>query len=310
MRALIVAAAVLATACQREAVTTPELSPSSPGDASADARATDARMTAATNGENQPPDAVFRTRPRADGTGVIAGGAAFEVTFNLCQSSDPDPGDDLHFTYDFNGDGVVDVRGHCRSTHRYEVGTYESACTPATACVSDRQPDHMACRTYQVCSQGRERDRAPSPEPTPTPGEQVFVEQTIAGGLTPFASRDAWAFTAEPGSEVTVFVDTVSSATAYWMQTCVSTSTRLPDCLRPESKDRVACSYPPPGGLGCPRKTTVLPPGSRGVYYVIVGGFRFTPSVGQYTATVRAAPGIGALSLALDNSDHPASVEP
>jgi hypothetical protein len=214
----------------------------------------------------------------------------------------------------------VDSLGHCRATRRYEVGPYETGCLGAVACVSDRQPDHKVCRTYQVCAIGRAREGAPgpgptpSPDPTPTPEpsptpEPVFTEQEIAGDFTPFASRDAWAFTAEPGTEVSFVADTVSSETAYAMMACVATGPTWRDCLKPAAKDRTPCAYPPPGGLGCPRKTTVVTGPGRRTYYLVIGGFRFTRSEGLYTVFVRASPGIGRLVLALDNGEQPLSVE-
>src|SRR2546422_3143897 len=51
---------------------------------------------------NSPPTAVFKTTPLAGPGNVIAGGSSFDVTYNLCQSSDPDPDDELKFTFDFD----------------------------------------------------------------------------------------------------------------------------------------------------------------------------------------------------------------
>jgi hypothetical protein len=310
---------VLCAGCRRATVTEPEAPP-----ASGSREGGRATASAATeDGGNQLPTAVFRTRPRPDAAGVISGGSSFEVTYNLCHSTDPDPGDELRFTFDFDGDGTVDERGSCRATHRYEVGTYETGCQTTRACVSDRQPEHVVCQAFPVCAIGRRPDPpapdvSPTPEPTPTPGPTPtptptpdpdrFVEQTIEGDLSPIAARDAWAFEADAATEVFFALDTVSSESAYLMQACVSTSPRVRDCLRPLSHDRPSCAYPPPGGLGCPRRTTVLP--RRGVYYLVVAGFRFTRTPGAYTVFVRAHPAIGRLTLAVNNGDHPASVEP
>ena len=310
---LALAGALGAAGCQERETTT--LAPALPSQA--DEPVGTARAAAGGEGGNTAPAAVFRTRPAADEAGVIAGGSSFEVTFNLCQTTDPDPGDELRFTFDFEGDGNVDSLGHCRATRRYEVGPYETGCVSAVACVSDRQPDHRVCRTYQVCAIGRTRERGPagpspeptpSPQPTPTP-EPVFTEQTIAGDFTAIASRDAWAFTAAPGTEILIAADTVSAETAYAMMACVSTSPAWRDCLRPTSKDRVPCSFSPPGGIGCPRKTTVVPGTVPRVYYLVIGGFRFTRTDGLYTVFVRANPGIGRLVLAVDNGEQPASIE-
>lgn len=312
---LIVSSALaLGLACRRAPVTGPETTAPSQAAAEGDGRA--GAASEADAGGNQPPSAVFRTRPRADENGVIAGGAAFEVTYNLCPSTDPDPGDELRFSFDFDGDGGADERGSCRVTRRYEVGAYETGCTATTACVSDRQPDHKVCRTFQVCAIGRTPDGAPAPVSTPTPGPTPtpspspgrIGQQTVEGALRPIASRDAWAFEADAGTEVFYALDTLSSESAYLMQACVSTSSAFRDCLPHVSKDRVPCSFPPPGGLGCPRRTTMLP--DDGLYYIVIGGFRFTREPGQYSLFVRAQPGIGALGLAVNDSDHPASVEP
>ena len=313
---LVPCALALALACRRAPVTGPETTAPTSTAAGADARA--AASSETDGAANQPPRAVFRTRPRAGEDGVIAGGSSFEVTYNLCPSTDPDPGDQLRFSFDFDGDGTVDERGHCRATRRYEVGAYESGCTKTTACVSDRQPDHAVCRTFQVCAIGRTPEGAPGPAPTPTPeptptpspdpDPERLTQQTVTGQLRPIASRDAWAFEAEGGTEVFYALDTLSSESAYLMQACVSTSGAFRDCLPAVSRDRVPCSFPPPGGLGCPRRTTMLP--ADGVYYVVIGGFRFTQEPGQYSVFVRALPGIGPLGLAVNDSDHPASVEP
>jgi hypothetical protein len=306
VRWLALGAVVALSACSGQAPTAPE-SAAAPPAAAAEGAAGTARALAAAADGNHAPAAVFRTRPRADRDGVIAGGASFDVTFNLCPTTDPDPGDELRFTFDFDGDGTVDELGHCRATHHYEVGVFESRCIPAIACVTDRQPDHRICTSYEICAAGRAAEPTASPSPEPP---EVFGEQRISGDFTPIASRDAWAFTGQPGTEVTLELDTVSAATAYWMQGCISPTTRWIDCLRPVAKSRVTCSYPPPGGLGCPHRTTVLPPSANGVYYVIVMGLRFTRNDGEYRAVVRANPGIGALGLILDNGEGETTIEP
>ena len=94
--------------------------------------------------DNELPSAIFRTSPRADGRGVIPGGFPLEVTFNTCPSSDVDPGDRLKTTYDFDGDGRVDLAGYCRTTYRFE------ASARPRVCITDRQPDHEVCKTYEV----------------------------------------------------------------------------------------------------------------------------------------------------------------
>ena len=107
-----------------------------------------------TSADNQPPAAVFKTRP-ADASGHIAGPSPLEVTFNTCQSSDPDPGDQLKTTYDYDGDGKVDETGHCRRSHVFEAGAGLS-CSEARVCVTDRvlMDGHTVCRSYRVCADG------------------------------------------------------------------------------------------------------------------------------------------------------------
>jgi hypothetical protein len=261
--------------------------------------------SAAATDDNQPPYAVFRTRPRADEEGVIAGGSSFEVTFNLCQTRDYDEGDELRFSFDFDGDGNVDELGHCRAKRRYEVATFESACFTAVACVTDRQPEHKICQTYQVCLNGRAREPAPSTSPEP----EVFEEQHVEGDFRAFGATDAWAFTAQPGTSVSLALDTVSAPTAYWMLGCISTTSTWAGCIVPVSKSWAACTYPPPLGVPCPSRTTVLPANPGGVYYLMVGGIRPTRTPGQYTALVQASPGIGRLTLFRDNGEAPDSIE-
>jgi LSD1 subclass zinc finger protein len=101
---------------------------------------------------NLPPAAVYKTNPPADDRGRIAGTSPLAVTFNLCQSSDPDPGDELKFTYDFDADGTTDSLGSCRTSHTYDRGADSIKCATSRVCVSDRQPDHGVCREYEVCA--------------------------------------------------------------------------------------------------------------------------------------------------------------
>src|SRR5687768_15500984 len=107
------------------------------------AGASDARAAAMSMADD-PPNAVFRTRPRADSEGVIPGTLPLEVTFNTCPSSDLDAGDRLKTTYDFDGDGTVDLAGHCRATHVFEVSSRPRVC------VTDRTPGHEVCQSYEI----------------------------------------------------------------------------------------------------------------------------------------------------------------
>lgn len=107
---------------------------------------------------NDPPDAVFRTTPPADSEGVVHGMSPLEVTFNMCPSTDPDPGDVLKFTYDFEGTGIRE-RGACRGTHLYTAAFGQPREFLATVCTSDRQPEdgHWVCKTFTVDVTGGER---------------------------------------------------------------------------------------------------------------------------------------------------------
>jgi len=102
---------------------------------------------------NQPPIPVFKTTP-FDVALKITGKAPFTVSFNMCQTSDPE-GDELYFEMDFDGDGSFDFKGitgfHCRADHTYALGTY----TDVKNCVYDRDAQHVAlhddiCRKYTV----------------------------------------------------------------------------------------------------------------------------------------------------------------
>src|SRR6266581_778982 len=162
------AVAFFSGSCQDEHPATPDVPAAAPA-----AREGTARATGQNDG-NQPPTAVFKTTPPANDESVIVGGHSLDVTFNLCQSSDPDEGDELRFWFDYDDDGTQDEYGHCRATHHYQVGEFDSACVFSKACVSDRQPGHAVCHTYQVCTFGKPRPTAspaggPGPSPSSTP---------------------------------------------------------------------------------------------------------------------------------------------
>lgn len=90
------------------------------------------------------PTGVFKTKPAANALGEINGYFPLTVTFNLCRSTDPDPGDQLRYTFDFDNDGVIDFRGTCRVDYTYFVPS------SAKVCVSDRQPDGEVCKVYAI----------------------------------------------------------------------------------------------------------------------------------------------------------------
>src|SRR5262245_24524324 len=116
---------------------------------------------------SDPPNAVFKTAPAADPTGFIGGAAPLDVTYNMCRTSDDDPGDELKFRYDFEGTGRFE-RGRCRETRAYAAG-----CRRPTVFTSDRQPDHELCKTYLVCAD------APGPS-----GPQLPEFLTCTAGAT------------------------------------------------------------------------------------------------------------------------------
>jgi len=107
--------------------------------------------------DNEPPAAIFRTSPPADEHDQIWGVSPLTVTFNLCRSRDADVDDDLKFTFDFEGDGVVDFRGSCRASAVYSTGRRNQRCDwRPEVCVSDRNriDGHRICRSYEVCVVG------------------------------------------------------------------------------------------------------------------------------------------------------------
>lgn len=140
---------------------------------------------AAGSADNQPPVAVFKVRPSADAGGRISGASPLHVAFNTCQSSDPDAGDELKTTYDYDGDGEVDFAGHCRQTHAFESGSGQ-ACSLAKVCVTDRvlMEGHTVCKTYEVCVDGGGGPSQPGPTPPPA-GQWVFAQANGASWTQP-----------------------------------------------------------------------------------------------------------------------------
>jgi hypothetical protein len=141
-----------------------------------------------TSADNQPPAAVFKTRPATDASGHITGPSPLEVTFNTCQSSDPDPGDQLKTTYDYDGDGKVDEAGHCRQSHVFESGS-GLGCSVARVCVTDRvlMDGHTVCRSYQVCADGGGPGLPGGSTPPPSEG-WVFTQANGASWTQPSGS--------------------------------------------------------------------------------------------------------------------------
>jgi hypothetical protein len=97
--------------------------------------------------DNRPPEISCSASP-------TEGEPPLTVQFRLCGSRDPD-GDSLRFEYDFGDGGGGGTAESCSESHTYGEGTFT-----ATACVSDRRPDHKRCCTFRISSRR---------EPPPTP---------------------------------------------------------------------------------------------------------------------------------------------
>lgn len=91
---------------------------------------------------NSPPNAVFRVNPNPP-----VGTRPLKVIFNMCGSTDPD-GDELRYSFDYDGDGVAEARGLCYASHTYQ----KFGLRRATVCVTDGllAPGHKVCTTYDV----------------------------------------------------------------------------------------------------------------------------------------------------------------
>jgi hypothetical protein len=129
----------------------------------------------AQNQGNSPPNAVFRTQPREIYEGELGGTAPLEVTFNTCRSTDPDPGDQLRYTFDFDADGVNNFQGTCRGTHTY---VYPQS---AIICVDDRQPfpGHKICKKYQIYVRPGPPVQAPPPRIVVSNGTPGSVDNSV-----------------------------------------------------------------------------------------------------------------------------------
>jgi hypothetical protein len=150
---VVLAAAMSQSGCEGEcagAVTCPTVPV--PGETTVVAALPGPEVSAATA-----PQAVFLSQPPADENGVILGPPSFTVEFNLCQSRPGDADDDLQYSYDFDGDGTVDERGHCRASRVYRGGGSVQICTPVRVCVGRTE----VCRRYEVCRGGPGRGALP-----------------------------------------------------------------------------------------------------------------------------------------------------
>ncbi len=128
-------------------------------------------------------------------------------------------------------------------------------------------------------------------------------EQSVSGDSLPSGQQDIYSFEGGQGTSVSVLVDTVSAASAFDIEACLSTTTDQADCFA-FGDDNVACTYPPPA-FGCPAFNTTLPADGDGIYYLLVesgsGTGSYAGPVGLYEATVTAIPGISPLALVGNN---------
>jgi hypothetical protein len=158
------------------------------------------------------PAAVFRTTPSADDGATISGPSPLSVEFNLCRTRPASEDDDLKFTYDFDADGTVDLKGQCRATYVYENPNAARTCGPARVCVSDRRPASEVCQDYEVCVEGRAPD-APPPVTVPNVPEHEpnddGTPDTGAGGPDPLTAGndfDLAVANAQPAITETTFI--------------------------------------------------------------------------------------------------------
>lgn len=88
---------------------------------------------------NQAPQLEVRATPTP-----IRGLAPLDLRVNLCRSQDPD-GDPLAYVFEYAGEGKR-FSNECQASHTYE----RPIRTRAVFCVSDGEPRHLVCRTFEV----------------------------------------------------------------------------------------------------------------------------------------------------------------
>jgi hypothetical protein len=129
--------------------------------------------------------------------------------------------------------------------------------------------------------------------------------QVVAGDSLPDdnANQDVYSFSGTPGTSLDIRVDTVSAATAFDSEACLSTEDSSASCFA-FGDDQMACTYPPPS-FACPRFPAVLPADADGVYYLLIesgsGAGGYAGPVGRYEAHVWSSRYISPLQLIHDN---------
>jgi hypothetical protein len=121
--------------------------------------------------------------------------------------------------------------------------------------------------------------------------------------------EDTVAFQSLPGTHITATVDTVSLATAFDIEACISGTPQGPCLAGFQGDDDFACTFAPPA-FGCPRFGGLLPadPDNDDVYYLRInsgsGASNFAGPTGDYRASILVTEGpTGACPLVpvLDN---------
>jgi hypothetical protein len=135
--------------------------------------------------------------------------------------------------------------------------------------------------------------------------KQFGMVQVVAGDSLPddSANQDVYSFSGTAGTHLDILVDTVSLATAFDSEACLSTEDSSASCFA-FGDDQMTCTYPPPT-FACPRFPAVLPADGDGVYYLLIesgsGAGGYAGPVGRYKARVWAGGYISPLQLIHDN---------
>jgi hypothetical protein len=123
------------------------------------------------------------------------------VGASLCRSSDPDPGDELKFSFSW-GDGGPRQGGSCNQTHTYSISALRRARREsefeATFCVRDgiQEPGHEVCESRRVVVQD-----APATEPscsTDATGPGVSVTDPATGWVASGSTMSVGATAEDP----------------------------------------------------------------------------------------------------------------